>query len=110
MNNTTRELKFYKYNQDKIKLERIIQEKFSKENLIKNILPLFKDRQDSKIKSLVTDSATVPTIYEYVIALPWYYIDNKNIDFILKAGLSLDNDMLPKSHAVGVKRSAKLGS
>ncbi len=101
LNNTTRELKFYKYNQDKIKLERIIQEKFSKENLIKNILPLFKDRQDSKIKSLVTDSATVPTIYEYVIALSWYYIDNKNIDFILKAGLSLDNDMLPKSHAVG---------
>ena len=62
---------------------------------------MFKDRQDNKIKSLVTESATVPTIYEYVIALSWYYIDNKNIDFILKAGLSLDNDLLPKSHAVG---------
>ncbi len=101
LKNTTEQLKFYKYNQDKIKLERIIQEKFSKENLIEDILPLFKDRQDNKIKSLVTESATVPTIYEYVIALSWYYIDNKNIDFILKAGLSLDNDMLPKSHAVG---------
>ncbi len=101
LNNTTSALKFYKYNQDKMKLEKIIQEKFSKENLIKNILPLFKDRQDSKIKSLVTENAKVHTIYEYVIALSWYYIDNKNIDFILKAGLSLDNDMLPKSHAVG---------
>ncbi|OCL81608.1 AlwI restriction endonuclease [Arcobacter porcinus] len=101
LRNTTEELKLYKYNQDKIKLERLIQEKFTKENLIENILPLFNDRQDNRIKSLVTDSATVPTIYEYVIALSWYYIDNRNIDFILKAGLSLDNNMLPKSHAAG---------
>jgi hypothetical protein len=99
--NTTDQLKFYKYNQDKIKLEKLIHEKFSKEKLTNEILPLFQNRHDKKIQSLVTDSATVPTIYEYVIALSWYYIDNKNIDFILKAGLSLDNDMLPKSHAVG---------
>ena len=39
--------------------------------------------------------------FEYIIAVAWYYIDNKNIDFILKAGLSLDSNMLPKSHAVG---------
>jgi hypothetical protein len=56
LKNTTEQLKFYKYNQDKIKLERIIQEKFSKENLIEDILPLFKDRQDNKIKSYKSDA------------------------------------------------------
>ena len=43
----------------------------------------------------------MPTIVEYILAIAWYYIDNKNIDFILNAGLSLDSNMLPKSHAVG---------
>ncbi|WP_164969008.1 AlwI family type II restriction endonuclease [Arcobacter sp. CECT 8989] len=101
LSNNTNELKDYKYKQSKLKLEKLIQENFSKEKIANEILPLFNTRQDKKIKNLVTDSATVPTIYEYVIALAWYYIDNKNIDFILNAGLSLDNNMLPKSHAVG---------
>lgn len=101
LKNTTIELKDYKYNQDKNKLNKLIAEKFTKKNLTDEILPLFQIRSDKKINSLVTNNATIPTIYEYVIALSWYYIDNKNIDFILQAGLSLDNDMLPKSHAAG---------
>jgi hypothetical protein len=101
LSNNTRELKDYKYNQNKQKLERLIDEKFTKEVVANEILPLFNTRHDRRIQNLVTDSATVPTIYEYVIALAWYYIDNRNIDFILNAGLSLDNNMLPKSHAVG---------
>ena len=101
LSNNTKQLKDYKYNQNKVKLQELLKDKFSKEILKNEILPLFNTRQDKKIQKLVTDSATVPTIYEYVIALAWYYIDNQNIDFILNAGLSLDNNMLPKSHAVG---------
>jgi hypothetical protein len=100
VSNTT-ELKEFKYNENKIKMEKLLSTKFTKEIVTNKILPLFKTRKDKDISKLTTDNATIPTIFEYVTALSWYYIDNKNIDFILNAGLSLDSNMLPKSHAVG---------
>ena len=51
--------------------------------------------------SLVSKEATIPTIFEYVIALAWHYIDDNNLERILQANLSLDNELLPKSHALG---------
>jgi len=95
------ELAAYRYNQNKEKLERLLTSNFTKENITEKILPLFKPRKDQDIFNLVSEHATVPTIFEYILAIAWYYIDNKNIDFILNAGLSLDSNMLPKSHAVG---------
>lgn len=95
------DLKTYKYNQNKDKLEQLLNSNFTKNNIIEKILPLFKPRQDNDIFNLVSEYATIPTIFEYILAIAWYYIDNKNIDFILNAGLSLDSNMLPKSHAVG---------
>lgn len=94
------ELNNFQYNQNKMKLEKLLKTKFTKEKLIE-IIPNFKTRNDDFIQKEITNRATVPTIFEYVVAVAWYYIDNKNIDFILKAGLSLDSNMLPKSHAVG---------
>lgn len=94
------ELNNFQYNQNKMKLEKLLETKFTKEKLIE-IIPNFKTRNDDFIQKEITNRATVPTIFEYVVAVAWYYIDNKNIDFILKAGLSLDSNMLPKSHAVG---------
>ena len=94
------DLNNYQYNQNKAKLENLLNTKFTKENILE-IIPHFKTRNDDEIQKEVTVRATVPTIFEYIIAIAWYYIDNKNIDFILKAGLSLDTNMLPKSHAVG---------
>lgn len=94
------DLNNFQYNQNKIKLKKLLETKFTKEKLIK-IIPNFKTRNDDFIQKEVTTKATVPTIFEYIVAIAWYYIDNKNIDFILKAGLSLDSNMLPKSHAVG---------
>lgn len=81
-----------------------IKKKFTKEIIINKILPLFNNRNfenDKKIQKLVTLSAKIPTIFEYIVAIAWYYIDEENIDIILNAGMSLDNEMLPKSHAVG---------
>jgi hypothetical protein len=98
------ELKRFKYENDKKILKQTIEEKFSKQKITKEILPLFIDRtsqNDNKLQSLVTNSAKIPTIFEYIIALCWYYLDEKNLDIILNAGLSLDSQMLPKSHAVG---------
>jgi len=98
---TTEELKDYKKNKDKEKLLKLLESNFTRNKISSTILPLFKNRQDDKIKSLVTENATVPTIFEYITAISWYYIDSNNINFILNAGLSLDSNMLPKSHAVG---------
>lgn len=90
----------FQYNNDKAKLQNLLDSKFTRAK-VKELIPYFKTREDETIQGNVTTRATVPTIFEYVTALAWYYIDNNNIDFILKAGLSLDSNMLPKSHAVG---------
>ena len=96
----TSDLNLFQYNQNKEKLEKLLMTKFTKDKIIK-LVPYFKTREDDTIQKEVTIKATVPTIFEYITAISWYYIDDKNIDFILNAGLSLDSNMLPKSHAVG---------
>jgi len=96
----TSDLNLFQYNQNKEKLEKLLTTKFTKDKIME-IIPYFKTREDDAIQKDVTIRATVPTIFEYITAISWYYIDDKNIDFILNAGLSLDSNMLPKSHAVG---------
>lgn len=96
-----RDLKDYKIKRDREKLENLLKTRFSREN-VSHILGLFEDRKnDSKITALVSNEASVPTIFEYMIALAWCYIDEGRIERILEAGLSLDSNLLPKSHAVG---------
>ncbi|MEF86088.1 AlwI family type II restriction endonuclease [Campylobacter coli] len=98
---TLQDLSNYKTNLDNQKLDILLKERFSKDKICE-ILPLFNDRKnDEKIFNLVTTEATIPTIFEYIIAIAWCYIDNFNKNRILEAGLSLDSEMLPKSHAVG---------
>ncbi|STQ86851.1 AlwI family type II restriction endonuclease [Helicobacter muridarum] len=95
------DIKNYKYNLDKEKLENLLQTRFQKEYIIE-ILRLFENRKNDKlIFEKTTTEATIPTIFEYIIAIAWYYIDNNKIECILQAGLSLDSNLLPKSHAVG---------
>lgn len=98
---STQDIKDYQYNKNRQKLQKLLDNDFAKENIINKILPLFKSRKDKDLNRLVSEYANVPTIFEYIIAISWYYIDNKNVDHILNAGLSLDSNMLPKSHAVG---------
>ena len=95
------DLAHYKQNTDKAKLKNLIDSQFSKDDIIE-ILKLFEDRKnDALIAKKTTTEATIPTIFEYVIAIAWHYIDENNLDRILCAGLSLDSNLLPKSHAVG---------
>lgn len=91
----------YKQNADKEKLKTLINTHFSKMKIIE-ILKLFENRKnDNIILDKTTTEATIPTIFEYIIAIAWHYIDDENLDRILCAGLSLDSNLLPKSHAVG---------
>lgn len=95
------DLAHYKQNTDKQKLQNLIDSQFSRDDIIE-ILKLFEDRKnDTLIAKKTTTEATIPTIFEYIIAIAWHYIDDNNLDRILCAGLSLDSNLLPKSHAVG---------
>lgn len=69
---------------------------------IKQLLILFSDRRnDSTIKSLVCPDATVPTIYEYIVGIAWYYFTNKKIDLLSSLNLTLSANFEPLVHAGG---------
>lgn len=78
----------------------LIDQKFTDEVLLE-LMDSFIERNDDKIKQLVTDDATPSTIFEYIIGIIWYIQSGRkgNIEDYLK--LSLDANFLPKSHAIG---------
>lgn len=88
-------------NESKNELEKHIEEKYTREKTLE-ILKLFSNRSnDSIIKKEVNDQASVPTIYEYMVAIAWYYISGKNISVYDSLNLTLNGDMEPVIHAAG---------
>ena len=78
-----------------------INDKYPKEKIME-ILPMFSDRRnDAAIKREVNDTATVPTIYEYIIGIAWYYISHRSFDLYNSLNLTLDADFEPVFHAIG---------
>lgn len=76
-----------------------INNKYPKEKIME-LIPLFADRSnDNQIKKEVNDSATVPTIYEYIIGIAWYYISNRKFDLYNSLNLTLNADFEPVIHA-----------
>lgn len=82
------------------RFNKLIDEKFSKENLIL-LLHCFEKREDDVIRSMVTDNADIPTIFEYVLGIAWYVISDRSGDVLEYMNLSLEADLLPKTHAGG---------
>ncbi|WP_104761171.1 AlwI family type II restriction endonuclease [Helicobacter cetorum] len=83
----------------------LIENKFSNAVLLK-LLQLFKDRNnnpkaDKNIFELVTDEANIPTIFEYIIGIIWYKISQFEGDLGVFLKLSLQPNLLPKTHAKG---------
>lgn len=69
---------------------------------VKEILGLFSDRSnDKQIKDIVSPDATVPTIYEYVVGIAWYYFSGKKIDILSSYNLTLSANFEPLVHAGG---------
>ena len=83
-----------------IRLNHLIDSKFTNEKIL-NLLSLIADRADDEIQKLVTDNADIPTIFEYVIGILWYKISNRKGKILDYMKLSLDVDLLPKTHAAG---------
>lgn len=87
-------------NQKEQKFREFISKHFPKEKIIK-LLPLFSTRQDDELKKQVSDVATVPTIYEYIVAIAWYHLSSEKFSITKSLNLTLDGNMRPLSHASG---------
>ena len=81
-------------------LEKLIDEKFSKSQLV-ILLNKIQLREDDSIQDYVTNNADAPTIFEYILAICWYKISDGRFDLLNSMRLSLDANMLPKTHASG---------
>ncbi len=81
----------------------MIDNQFTDENLI-TLLELFENRNinnDSIIQEMVTNNADIPTIFEYILAIIWYKISERQGQVLEYMNLSLDADLLPITHAAG---------
>ena len=50
---------------------------------------------------MVTDEADIPTIFEYVLAIVWYKVSERRGNILDYMKLSLEANLLPKTHAAG---------
>ena len=82
------------------RFNKLIDDKFNKDTLI-TLFNHFESRNDDEIRALVTDNADIPTIFEYVLGIAWYVISGKKGDVLDYMNLSLEADLLPKTHAGG---------
>ncbi len=82
------------------RFNKLIDEKFSDNQLI-YILQLISKREDKEIQELVTDDADIPTIFEYILGIAWYKISERKGNILSFMNLSLEADLLPKTHAGG---------
>lgn len=82
------------------RLQHLIDTKFTDDKIL-SLLDCFESRNDDEIRSMVTDNADVPTIFEYVLGILWYKISERHGKILDYMKLSLDADLLPKTHAAG---------
>ncbi len=82
------------------RLHRLLDSRFTKE-VLGELLECFIRRDDREIARIVTDNATISTIFEYVTGLIWYEISDRSGEILEYMKLALDADLLPKSHAPG---------
>lgn len=78
----------------------LIDKKFSDSVLIE-LLNCFEKRDDKRIEELVTDEATIPTIFEYILGIIWYKVSERQGNILDFMKLSLEANLLPRTHAAG---------
>ena len=82
------------------RLQHLIDTKFTDDKIL-SLLDCFESRNDDEIRNMVTDNADVPTIFEYVLGILWYKASERHGKILDYMKLSLDADLLPKTHAAG---------
>lgn len=98
---TTGTLKESLEKQKRLDFEKHIENKYPKEVVCK-LLSWFSDRsKDNDIKKSVNEDSSIPTIFEYILAIAWYYISGKKISAYDCLNLTLNGDFEPLTHAAG---------
>ncbi|MFI3226289.1 MAG: AlwI family type II restriction endonuclease [Clostridia bacterium] len=82
------------------RFNKLIDDKFTNEQLI-TLLDKFEVRDDAYLRSYITDNANPPTMFEYILGIAWYKISDRQGDILDYMNLSLEADLLPKTHAGG---------
>lgn len=82
------------------RFERLIDTVFTDENIM-SLLEMFASRNDREIQKFINAEADIPTIFEYVLGILWYKISERKGKILDYMKLSLDADLLPKTHAAG---------
>lgn len=85
------------------RFDRLIDDKFSNDELVYMIQQCETRKQDDKLRQQVGGDADVPTIFEYVVAISWYKISGRHGKILDYMNLSLDADLYPRTHAGGGK-------
>ncbi|MDR1747626.1 MAG: AlwI family type II restriction endonuclease [Spirochaetaceae bacterium] len=75
-------------------------ERFDHTKLI-DLFEKFEQRDDNAIRQAVTNNADIPTIFEYILGIAWYTISGREGDVLSYMNLSLEADLLPRTHAIG---------
>jgi hypothetical protein len=78
----------------------MIDERFNRVALI-DLFGKFERREDDDIRQAVTNNADIPTIFEYILGIAWYLISGRCGDILSYMKLSLEADLLPRTHATG---------
>ena len=82
------------------KFNELINNRFNNDKLIE-LLDLFEVRNDKLIISYMQSEADVPTIFEYILGIIWYVLSERKGKVLDYMKLSLDADLLPRTHAAG---------
>ncbi|MCL2801266.1 MAG: AlwI family type II restriction endonuclease [Treponema sp.] len=82
------------------RLNILIDKKFNRARII-DLFRKFETRDDDAIREAVTNNADIPTIFEYIIGIAWYLISDRQGDILSYMNLSLEADLLPRTHAGG---------
>ncbi|MCR1837221.1 AlwI family type II restriction endonuclease [Pasteurella caecimuris] len=97
---TPQQVSNYIHNERQQRFNLLIDKKFNDKTLVE-LLHCFENRNDDRIRELVTDNAEIYSIFEYIIGIIWYKVSEKQGDILDYMQLSLDAQLLPKSHAKG---------
>lgn len=62
---------------------------------------LILDCNDKRIEEFVTDEATIPTIFEYILEIIWFKVSERQGNILDFMQLSLEVNLLPKTHVAG---------
>lgn len=82
------------------RFNKLIDQRFGDAVLLE-LLDCFERRDDKRIEELVTDEATIPTIFEYILGIIWYKVSERRGNILAFMKLSLEANLLPKTHAAG---------